>query len=76
MKKSPLVLLAAILATTLVLGCEIPLYYYAGDNAPSDINGQGVDDEWYAMNPDMGPLVPAPPTTMKGSATTIKPYES
>lgn len=32
-----------------------PLYLYAGDTAPGDINGQGVTDEfglWYLIGPD------------------------
>ncbi|GAA3675541.1 hypothetical protein GCM10022267_73020 [Lentzea roselyniae] len=33
-----------------------PLYYYVGDQVPGDLNGQGVDDEWFAIAPD-GKLV-------------------
>lgn len=33
-----------------------PLYYYVGDRVPGDLNGQGVDDEWFAISPD-GKLV-------------------
>ena len=29
-----------------------PLYYYAGDQAPGDLNGQGVGDVWYVVAPD------------------------
>lgn len=29
-----------------------PLYYYAGDVAVGDINGQGVDGEWFVVKPD------------------------
>lgn len=32
------------------------LYYYVGDQVPGDLNGQGVDDEWFAIAPD-GKLV-------------------
>jgi predicted lipoprotein with Yx(FWY)xxD motif len=28
-----------------------PLYYFAGDKAPGDTNGQGVKDVWYVVNP-------------------------
>ncbi len=28
-----------------------PLYYFAGDKAPGDTNGQGVKDVWYVINP-------------------------
>ncbi|MFV0126723.1 hypothetical protein ACLGI4_03230 [Streptomyces sp. HMX112] len=31
---------------------EWPLYYYVGDVAPGDVNGQGVDGEWFAVAPD------------------------
>ncbi|MEU5975097.1 hypothetical protein [Streptomyces sp. NPDC047315] len=33
-----------------------PLYYYVGDTAPGDVNGQGLDDEWFAIASD-GKLV-------------------
>lgn len=33
-----------------------PLYYYVGDAVAGDLNGQGVDDEWFAVAPD-GKLV-------------------
>lgn len=29
-----------------------PLYYFAGDAAPGDTNGQGVGDVWYLVGPD------------------------
>ncbi|MFH8470018.1 hypothetical protein [Streptomyces sp. NPDC017991] len=29
-----------------------PLYYYVGDVVPGDLNGQGIDDEWFAVAPD------------------------
>ncbi|MBT2498887.1 hypothetical protein J7E25_07240 [Agromyces sp. ISL-38] len=28
-----------------------PLYYFAGDEAPGDINGQGVNDVWWVLTP-------------------------
>jgi predicted lipoprotein with Yx(FWY)xxD motif len=31
---------------------EWPLYYYAGDAAPGDLNGQGVDGEWFVVKTD------------------------
>ena len=27
-----------------------PLYYFAGDSAPGDVNGQGVNDVWYVVD--------------------------
>lgn len=29
-----------------------PLYFFSGDAAPGDVNGQGVGDVWYAVGPD------------------------
>jgi len=29
-----------------------PLYYYAGDTTPGDINGQGVDGVWFVVTPN------------------------
>ena len=28
-----------------------PLYYWSGDKAPGDTNGQGVKDVWYVVDP-------------------------
>ncbi|MFJ3801164.1 hypothetical protein ACIPSJ_33435 [Streptomyces sp. NPDC090088] len=33
-----------------------PLYYYVGDAAPGDVNGQGLDGEWFVVGAD-GKLV-------------------
>ncbi|WP_406000601.1 hypothetical protein [Streptomyces sp. NBC_00829] len=33
-----------------------PLYYYAGDATPGDVNGQGLDGEWFVIAAD-GKLV-------------------
>ncbi|MDT7782999.1 MAG: hypothetical protein QOF58_1418 [Pseudonocardiales bacterium] len=38
------------------------MYYYVGDAAAGDLNGQGVDDEWFAVAPDGG-LVRAIPSS-------------
>ncbi|PJE93902.1 hypothetical protein CUT44_32460 [Streptomyces carminius] len=35
---------------------EWPLYYYVGDAGPGELNGQGLDGEWFAVAPD-GKLV-------------------
>ena len=29
-----------------------PLYYFAADETPDDINGQGVGDVWYVVSPE------------------------
>lgn len=29
-----------------------PMYRYAGDNMPGDVNGQGTEEVWYATAPD------------------------
>lgn len=31
---------------------EWPLYYYVGDMVAGDVNGQGIDDEWFVVSPD------------------------
>jgi predicted lipoprotein with Yx(FWY)xxD motif len=28
-----------------------PLYYFAGDEKPGDVNGQGVNDVWWVLTP-------------------------
>ena len=33
-----------------------PLYYFANDAAPGDVNGQGVGDVWYAVSPAGEPI--------------------
>ena len=33
-----------------------PLYYFANDAAPGDINGQGVNDVWFVLGPDGEPI--------------------
>ena len=37
--------------TQLVFG-EWPLYRFAGDGAPGDVNGQGINDVWFVIGPD------------------------
>jgi predicted lipoprotein with Yx(FWY)xxD motif len=56
-----------------------PLYTFAADEAPGDVNGQGVGEVWYAVAPDgsivegditVAEFAPAPPsdTTPTGTA--------
>ena len=35
---------------------DLPLYLYAGDEAPGDINGQGISDVWWLLSPGGEPL--------------------
>jgi predicted lipoprotein with Yx(FWY)xxD motif len=37
--------------TQLVFG-DWPLYRFAGDAGPGDVNGQGINDVWYVIGPD------------------------
>lgn len=37
-----------------------PLYFFAGDAAPGDLEGQGVNDVWFAISPEGQQLVVAP----------------
>jgi predicted lipoprotein with Yx(FWY)xxD motif len=43
-----------------------PLYYFAGDAKPGDVNGQGVGDVWFALTAD-GELVKDKATEKKAS---------
>lgn len=35
---------------------SMPLYYYSGDAAPGDVNGQGVGDVWWVVSPEGNPV--------------------
>jgi len=37
-----------------------PLYYFAADAAPGDVNGQGVNDVWFVVSPSGEQIVTAP----------------
>jgi predicted lipoprotein with Yx(FWY)xxD motif len=43
-----------------------PLYYYAGDSTARDLNGQGINNVWFAAN--VTGIMPATPTP------TLTPY--
>ena len=42
--------------TTMLTVNGFPAYYFAGDQAPGDTNGQGVGDVWYVFGPDGEPV--------------------
>jgi predicted lipoprotein with Yx(FWY)xxD motif len=46
-----------------------PLYYYSGDAAPGDVNGQGIMSTWFAVNPSGTTITttPSPSTSGGGS---------
>lgn len=35
---------------------RMPLYYYAEDNEPGDVNGHGVNGQWFAVRPNGEPV--------------------
>ncbi|MDV6011246.1 hypothetical protein [Haloechinothrix sp. LS1_15] len=37
-----------------------PLYYYADDAAPGELNGQGVNDVWWVVTPEGSPIEEMP----------------
>ncbi|WP_458209336.1 COG4315 family predicted lipoprotein [Haladaptatus sp. NG-SE-30] len=41
-----------------------PLYHFASDERPGDVNGQGVNDVWWVLTPDGSPM------KSKATATT------
>lgn len=41
--------------TTQVTYKDAPLYYFAGDAAAGEVNGQGVNGVWFVASPDGGP---------------------
>jgi predicted lipoprotein with Yx(FWY)xxD motif len=43
-----------------------PLYFFAGDARPGDINGQGVNGAWFAVAPDGGRTRPFPNSIQPG----------
>lgn len=41
--------------TTQVTYKDAPLYYFAGDAATGEVNGQGLNGVWFVASPDGGP---------------------
>lgn len=41
--------------TTQVTYKDAPLYYFAGDGAAGEVNGQGLNGVWFVASPDGGP---------------------
>jgi predicted lipoprotein with Yx(FWY)xxD motif len=35
---------------------DMPLYYFANDSEPGDVNGQGLNDVWWVVDPDGHPI--------------------
>jgi predicted lipoprotein with Yx(FWY)xxD motif len=49
-----------------------PLYYFAQDGAPGDVNGQGLQNIWYALTLNGAAVTtPAPPATVALGQTTL-----
>jgi predicted lipoprotein with Yx(FWY)xxD motif/plastocyanin len=46
-----------------------PLYYYVGDKAAGDTNGQGIGGVWYVVTPTNFPPTPTPTPTIAPTAT-------
>ena len=42
--------------TTQVTYKDLPLYYFSGDEAPGDTNGQGLMDVWYVVSSEGEPV--------------------
>ena len=47
-----------------------PLYYYSGDKAPGDTNGEGVGGVWHVVNPDNFPPAASPSATPAATMTS------
>jgi predicted lipoprotein with Yx(FWY)xxD motif len=60
--------------TQIVTYNDIPLYYFAADEAPGDINGQGRGGVWFVVHPGAthGPYAPAPGEGTPVPASTIE----
>ena len=52
-----------------------PLYTFAADEAPGDVNGQGVGEVWYAVAPD-GSLIEGDITVAEFAAGATRRHDS
>lgn len=50
-----------------------PLYYFVGDAAPGDVNGQGVEGIWWLLSPEGTPIELTEPLLGPVSDTTTPP---
>ena len=46
---------------------HMPLYYYAKDQKPGDVTGQGVGTVWFTIGPD-GKIITGPATSSSGGS--------
>jgi predicted lipoprotein with Yx(FWY)xxD motif len=51
----------------------MPLYFYQGDKAPGDVNGQGILNVWYAASP-MASVAPAPTAVPQSTKAPVPAY--
>jgi predicted lipoprotein with Yx(FWY)xxD motif len=49
-----------------------PLYYYSGDSAPGDVNGQGAGEVWYVVGTDATLIQDAAPAADAAAATSVQ----
>jgi predicted lipoprotein with Yx(FWY)xxD motif len=49
-----------------------PLYYYSGDSAPGDVNGQGAGGVWYVVGTDATLIKDAAPAAEASAATSVQ----
>jgi predicted lipoprotein with Yx(FWY)xxD motif len=52
-----------------------PLYYFAADESPGDMEGQGVNDVWWVLTPDGMPVRSTPAATETETAAATETEE-
>ena len=55
-----------------VTSSHLPLYFFAGDSAPGDMNGDGVGGIWHLAKPGMAPATSGPSTAPGSPAAVCK----